>query len=142
MKKYVFLFVIMLLLVGCGNNSKELDMIKAGQAIEKSLSNMATIEDSTLTDAYGLNLKDMEEWKFKQNEDGDLYAIIKTSNKVAVKNAMKEYFAKVKDFNSSYSPERLEILENRLEKELGNYLIYIVAKDSNTIYNDVLETRK
>ena len=30
--------------------------------------------------------------------------------------------------------------ENRLEKELGNYLIYIVAKDGNTIYNDILKT--
>lgn len=142
MKKLVFLFVFMFLIVGCGNNGKDLEMTAAKQAIEKRLSNMVTIEDSTLTDAYGLNLKDMEEWSFKQNEDGDLYAIIKTSNKVAVKNAMKDYFAKVKDFNSSYSPERLEILENRLEKELGNYLIYIVAKDNNSIYNDILDTMK
>ena len=115
-------------------------MSSAESAIEKHLSGMVKIEDGTLEDAYGLNLDNMEKWSFKQNEEGDLYAIIKTSNKVAVKNGMKDYFAKVKDFNASYSPERLEILENRLEKELGNYLIYIVAKDGNTIYNDILKT--
>lgn len=55
-------------------------------------------------------------------------------------NMGEEYFVKVKDFNSSYSPERLVILENRLEKELGNYLIYIVASDALEAYNLVLDT--
>lgn len=140
MKKVVFLLIVCLLFVGCGKSDAELNMSSAESAIEKHLSGMVKIEDGTLEDAYGLNLDNMEKWSFKQNEEGDLYAIIKTSNKVAVKNGMKDYFAKVKDFNASYSPERLEILENRLEKELGNYLIYIVAKDGNTIYNDILKT--
>lgn len=142
MKKIVLFLFILICLVGCGKEEKQLDMTAAKTAIEKRLSNMVTIPDSTLTDAYNLNLKNMEEWSFKQNEEGDLYAIIKTSNKTTVKSEMKDYFAKIKDFNASYSPERLEILENRLEKDLGNYLIYIVAKDNESIYNDVLATMK
>ena len=117
-------------------------MDKASQAIEKRLSGMVKIQDSTLTDAYNLDLTLMDSWTFKQNEDGDFYAIIKTSNKTEVKRAMKDYFVKVKDFNTSYSPERLEILENRLEKNLGDYLIYIIAKDNESIYNDILDTMK
>ena len=142
MKKWVLIFLFVFLMVGCGNDKTELDMSSAKGAIEKSLSNMVTIEDSTLSDAYNLDLKKMDEWTFKQNENGDFYAIIKTSNKVDVKDAMKGYFAKVKDFNSSYSPERLELLENRLEKELGDYLIYIIAENSENIYKDVLNTIK
>ena len=142
MKKIALLLFVFLFIVGCGKADKQLDMISAKVAIEKRLSGMVTIQDTTLTDAYGLDLNNMEEWSFKQNEDGDLYAIIKTSKKTVVKNEMKDYFAKVKDFNESYSPKRLEILENRLEKELGNYLIYIVAEDSNSIYNDILNTMK
>ena len=142
MKKIVLLLFILICLVGCGKEEKQLDMNLAQSAIEKRLNNMVTISDSTLTDAYSLNLKNMEKWTFKQNEEGDLYAIIKTSNKTTVKNEMKDYFAKIKDFNASYSPERLEILENRLEKDLGDYLIYIVAENSDSIYQDVLNTMK
>jgi len=142
MKKLALFLFIFLFLVGCGKNDKQLDMNAAEAAIEKRLNGMVSIEDSTLTDAYGLNLDNMEKWSFKQNEDGDLYAIIKTSNKTVVKNEMKEYFKKVKDFNASYSPERLEILENRLEKDLGDYLIYIIAKNSDSIYDDILATMK
>lgn len=142
MKKVVLLLFMFLLLVGCGKSEKQFDTTAAKEAIEKRLNGMVIIEDSTLTDAYGLHLNNMEEWIFKQNEDGDLYAIIKTSNKTTVKSEMKDYFAKVKDFNESYSPKRLEILENRLEKELGNYLIYIVAENSDSIYSDVLNTMK
>lgn len=140
MKKIVLILFVCIFLIGCGKTNKELDMIAAKKAIENRLSGMSTIADSTLTDAYGLNLSNMDEWAFKQNEEGDLYAIIKTSKKTLVKNEMKEYFAKVKDFNVSYSPKRLEILENRLEKELGEYLIYIVAENSDSIYEDVLDT--
>ena len=142
MKKLALFLFMFLFLVGCGKSEKQLDMVASKGAIEKRLSGMVAIPDSTLEDAYGLNLKNMEEYAFKQNEDGDLYAIIKTSKKTEVKNEMKSYFEKVKDFNASYSPERLEILENRLEKELGNYLIYIVAENSNSIYNDILDTMK
>lgn len=142
MKKIAFLLFMFLFLVGCGKSDKQLDMVAAKDAIEKRLSGMSTIPDSTLTDAYGLNLSNMEEWTFKQNEGGDLYAIIKTSKKTDVKRGMKDYFAKVKDFNASYSPKRLEILENRLEKELGNYLIYIVAENSSSIYDNILDTMK
>ncbi len=140
--KKIALFLIFLFLVGCGNTKKELDMDAAIKAVEAKLKEMVVIDDGTLSDAYGLNLDDMEKWTFKQNEIGDLYAIIKTDKKSVVKNAMKDYFAKVKDFNESYSPERLEILEDRLEKDLGNYLIYIVAKDNESIYQDILNTMK
>ena len=55
---------------------------------------------------------------------------------------MKDYFGKVKEFNTAYSPERLEILENREEKEIGDTLIYIVAEDASDIYQDILENIK
>ena len=51
---------------------------------------------------------------------------------------MNDYFEKVKQFNQSYSPERLQILENRVEKQIGNYLIYIVAEDANDIYTEII----
>ena len=50
-----------------------------------------------------------------------------------------KYFKRVKDFNSSYSPDRLVLLENRLEKQLDDYLIYIIAEDADDIYSYMLD---
>ena len=137
MKKVLLIFLIMLV-VGCGSNVTNFDTKVVSTTIEEKLKGMEVIQDSTLTDAYNLDLTKMDEHLFKQNEDGDLYAIIKTTDKVNVKKLMKEYFGKVREFNTAYSPERLEILDSRCEKEVGDYLIYIVAKDSDQIYNTIL----
>jgi len=143
MKKFCIVIIMLLALVltGCGNSSlSELDINKASTAIEETLKNMEVVEDTTLEDVYDLDLSKIEEHVIKLNDEGDLYAIIKTNDKESVKEDMDEYFKKIKEFNQAYSPERLEILENRLEKEIGNYLIYIVAENANNIYEDVINT--
>lgn len=140
MKKIILMLVIGFMLVGCGSNMSSIDIDKTEDVIEKTLKNMTVIEDGTLTDVYGLDLSKMEEYVIKQNTDGDLYAIIKTNEKNLVKNDMDNYFDKIKQFNTAYSPERLEILEDRLEKEIGDYLIYIVASDAQDIYNEILDS--
>ena len=53
---------------------------------------------------------------------------------------MEWQFEKIKGFSESYAPERMDILEYRLEKEIGDYLIYIVAEDADDIYDDVIDT--
>ena len=142
MKKLCLLVMGMLLLVtGCGGSElSDLDITKASDAIEKTLKNMEVIEKDTLENVYELDLSLVDDIVIKQNKDGDLYAILKTSSKVEVKEDMDEYFEKVKEYNEAYSPERLKILEDRLEKEIGNYLIYIVAEDADDIYKDVVAT--
>lgn len=142
MKKLLIVLGVFILLfvTGCGNNVSELDVDKTAGVIETTLKNMESVEDDSLTDVYGLNLELMDEHIIKQNDDGDLYAIIKTSEKAQVKNDMSKYFEKIEKFNTNYSPERLEILNNRVEKEIGDYLIYIVAEDADGIYNNIIES--
>ena len=143
MKKISILVIILLtvILTGCGNSSlNELDINKASAAVEETLKNMEIVEDATLEDVYDLDLSKIKNHVIKQNDDGDLYAIIETNDKISVKDDMDAYFEKIKEFNQAYSPERLDILENRLEKEIGNYLIYIVAEDADDIYEDIIDT--
>ena len=142
MKKIVVLLsvFVLLLFTGCGSsNVSELNVDKAKSVIESELKDMKEVEDDSLKDVYGLNLELMDFHVIKQNNDGDLYAIIKTSEKTKVKNDMKKYFEKIEKFNSNYSPERLEILNNRVEKEIGDYLIYIVALNANDIYDNIVK---
>lgn len=142
MKKIVAVLSIFILLfvTGCGNTVSELNVDNTKSIIESDLKNMQEVADDSLKDVYGLNLDLMEEHIVKQNTDGDLYAIIKTSEKSKVKNDMTKYFEKIQDFNTNYSPERLEILNNRIEKEIGDYLIYIVAENADEIYNNIVKS--
>lgn len=142
MKKIVVILsiFIMIFVTGCGNNVSELNVDNTKSIIESNLKNMQEVDEESLKDVYGLNLDLMEVHIIKQNTDGDLYAIIKTKEKTKVKNDMKKYFEKIEKFNANYSPERLEILDNRVEKEIGDYLIYIVAKDANDIYNNIVKS--
>ncbi len=140
-KKIAILGIFILLFVtGCGTNMSELNVDNTQSIIESDLKNMQVVGDDTLRDVYGLNLDLMEVHIIKQNTTGDLYAIIKTNEKSKVKNEMTKYFDKIQKFNSNYSPERLEILNNRVEKEIGNYLIYIVAENGDEIYSNIINS--
>lgn len=142
MKKIVVVLGIFILLfvTGCGNTVSELNVDDTKNIIESDLKNMQEVDEDSLKDVYGLNLDLMEVHIIKQNTDGDLYAIIKTNKKSEVKNDMTKYFEKIEKFNTNYSPERLEILNNRVEKEIGDYLIYIVAENADEIYNNVVKS--
>ena len=141
MKKFLtVLMVAMLMLVtGCGNNDiAELNVDETKKIIEQDLKDMKDVSEDSLEDVYGLNLDLMEVHVIKENTSGDLYAIIKTTDKNQTKKDMENYFEKVKTFNANYSPERLEILEDRVEKEIGDYLIYIVAENADEIYENII----
>ena len=141
MKKFLtVLMVAMLMFVtGCGNNDiSELNVDETKKIIEQDLKNMKDVSEDSLEDVYGLNLDLMEVHVIKENTSGDLYAIIKTTDKNQTKKDMENYFEKVKTFNANYSPERLQILEDRVEKEIGDYLIYIVAENADAIYENII----
>lgn len=141
MKKLCVLIIMLFLVTGCGNSElNNLDITKASNVIEQSLKRMVEIEGTTLEDVYGLDLSVVEEYVVKQNNYGDLYAILKTNDKETVKEDMEGYLEKIKEFNEVYAPERLEILEDIVEKEIGDYLIYIVSEDAEAIYKDVIDT--
>lgn len=141
MKKICVLIIMLLVVTGCGGSSlNNLDINKASDAVEETLDDMVNIEGETLEDVYGVSLSTIEEFIVKQNGDGDMYAIIKAKDKAKVKEDMDGYFDKIKTYNEAYEPDRLETLENRLEKEIGDYLIYIVSEDAKDIYEDILDT--
>ena len=140
-KKIIVVLITFLVITGCNDkNLSELDIDKAVDKVETTLNNMQDILPETLEDVYGMDLTKMEEYVIKQNGDGDFYAIIKTTDKSYVKEIMDSYFEKVKEYDEAYAPDRLDLLDNKVDKEVGNYLIYVVSSDANSIYNDIIDT--
>ena len=141
MKKFLTVLMVSMLMfvTGCGNNDiSELNVDETKKIIEQDLKDMKDVSEDSLEDVYGLNLDLMEVHVIKENTSGDLYAIIKTTDKNQTKKDMENYFEKVKTFNANYSPERLQILDDRVEKEIGDYLIYIVAENADEIYENII----
>ena len=132
----MIILTLITLVVGCNNTVSELNVTETQKIIENKLKNTEVVDEELLEDVYGLDLSKMDVHIIKQNSEGDLYAIIKATDKASVKNDMKKYFEKVEN----YSPERLEILSNRVEKEIGDYLIYIVSENAENIYSEILKT--
>lgn len=140
MRKLLVLLVLFII-TGCGNDEvTNLDINKTSQIIENTLTNMEIVEKEELINVYDLELNSLNEYIVKQNSDGDMYAIIKTNDKMDVKEQMSKYFDKVRDFNTAYSPERVELIDERLEKEIGDYLIFIVSFDSEKIYQNIVNS--
>lgn len=140
MKNFLLLVFVSFMITGCGSELKEIDIKKAATVIEKSLTEMVDVDKNTLEQVYGLDFDTIEDYVIKQNNSGNMYAIILTNDKATLKENIDEYFDKVRDYNTAYSPEQVQILDDRLEKEIGNYLIYIVAEDSESIYENIIDT--
>ena len=128
------------MITGCGGNDiQDIDMNKASNTIEESLKDMEVVSDESLKDVYAIDLSLFTSHIIKQNTEGEMYAIILTNNKTMAKENMETYFNKVRDYNVAYSPEQVKLIDNRLEKEIGNYLIYIVSEDCEDIYQDIID---
>lgn len=132
------LAVAVIMLLGRSSNS-QFDTNKATDILDRRLMEMETVDSDNLENAYGLDLSKVSSYVVKRNAYGDLYAIIETENATLVDDDMQEYFEKLKKFDASYSPERLEILDNRVEKKIGNVLVYIIAENAAELYQEIIQ---
>lgn len=145
MKKiYIILTLILLLVTGCGgDNASTIDLKKASEALDKKYTEMVSFTDSELESIYGLDLSIFEEYVIKSSSktNGDFYAIIKvdSQNKNDAKSAMDGLFAVLEKQSNLYSPEAVEILNNKLSTSVGDYLIYIASSDNDEYYNEIKE---
>ena len=140
MKKFLLLIVMLFMVCGCGEEISNLDITKATTAVEKTLVGMEEVKEDLLKDVYGMNLETFSNYVFKSNMNGEVYAIIKSSDKSDTKEQMDKYFSKVREYNTAYSPEQVQKLDDRLEKEIGDYLIYIVSDSQDKVYQDIIDT--
>lgn len=151
--KKVILCLMLLLVVGCGtkslvfndvyNNVKDLQYNN-----ELVFNDHETMTKEQLESIYQLDTSSMEEFLFvlpKGITNPNMYVIVKpVSGKTnIVKEDMKNFLTKydnswgVGEGAIPYFPEAVELINNRLERTYGNYLIYIVSSDNELIYKTI-----
>ena len=55
-----------------------------------------------------------------------------------VKEAINTYMTNLESQMEFYLVDQYELVKNRLEKEYGGYLIYIVSTDNDKVYNSIV----
>ena len=146
MKRNVLILLFgLLLFVGCGKTStaSNLNIKGASAALDQKYDDVVSMDDPQLKTVYGLDLSLLDEYEIKTSNlaNGDFYAILKVSseNKKKVQDQMNQMFQIMEKQSNLYSPEAVKLIKGRLETSVGNYLIYIISSDNNSMYNVIKE---
>lgn len=109
--------------------------------------NMMEIPVESIEDTLDIKKEQVEEFLMATPMmivRSDTYIIVKPSkgNKEIVKEKIDEYMSNLEKQWETYLPEQYELVKNRLEKELGDYLIYIVSIDNDLVYKAIKDCKK
>lgn len=99
-------------------------------------------DDDLLEQQFNINKDDLEEYLIKvpvMITNSNSYMILKPKDGKAdaVKQAMNAYMTKLEEQWKTYLPDQYELVQNRLEEEYGDYLIYIISSDNTSVMNAI-----
>lgn len=122
------------------HNEEVLNRIKGSK--QSVFGDLVDVTEEMLTENFDLNKDLLEEYQIKlpiMNVQANSYYILKPKkgNKDTVKAKMDAYFKKLEDQWSTYLPEQYALVQNRMEKEYGGYLIYIISNDNTTVFEKI-----
>lgn len=158
MKKILLIITCFLILTGCNtqgdNSNAKLSMEEIKEKLTKveiekvtPYSNTESINDLDLIEGYGIDVTLLEEYVIHISssvEDPSMYMVLKPNSekKSVVKYQVEEMFNRYLSAYMGYYPEAATIIEDKMEKEYGDYLIYIVSLDNQKVYNEILECKE
>lgn len=74
-----------------------------------------------------------------KKQESSLYVIVrpKDGKTEAVKKRLDQYMKEYEKKWSTYLPQEYELIKNRMETEVGSYLVYIISRDNATVLNTI-----
>ncbi len=122
------------------NSADILNSIK--DAKENVFGALMEVNDETLESQFNINKDDVKEYLIKvpmMITSSNSYIIIKPADgkKDEIKEKMDEYMTKLEKQWETYLPIQHELVKNRLEKEYGDYLIYIISSDNDLVFETI-----
>ena len=121
------------------DNSKDL-LAKVKECKNTLFNNLMDVED--LSETFDIDNKLVSEHLVKVPMmviNSNSVIILKPENGKTkeVKEKMNTYMEKLENQWKTYLPDQYDLVKNRLEKEYGNYLIYIISKDNDKVFNAI-----
>ncbi len=155
MKKIFLIAVIVLMLTGCGEKNLETWNLEAvdykliayqdpeyGKMFKDS--GIMTLEK--MASKYDFHDSYIEEGLIRMpttTSKYNMYFILKPKEgkEEEVKKEMKALFQSIADMIQSYSPLEYDKINNRLEKKIDDYLIYIVSDNNEKVFSLMEEVK-
>lgn len=113
---------------------------------EKVFGMLMNVESSDLETLTGINPEDLDEFLVKNSviTKANSYYILKpkAGREAKVEEAMNTYMNKLESQWATYLPDQYELVKNRLEKEYGNYLIYIISNNNKLVFETIKSSKK
>lgn len=104
--------------------------------------NLEDVYDYDFEKIFDLDKDLIQEYSVRMNKKTkEMYLLLLPveGKKEDVKDTMKDYF---KSLEKKEKSDKLDMIKDRLEEEVDNYLIYIVSKDNNEeIFNSIKDLR-
>ena len=127
------------------NNNKELlKTIKKSRS--KIFGMLMNVESSDLEALTGVDPEDLDEFLVKNSvmTQASSYYILKPKAGMEdkVEDAMDNYMDNLEEQWRTYLPDQYELVENRLEEEYGDYLIYIISNNNELVYKTIKKSKK
>lgn len=123
------------------DNSKDL-LNEVKNAKAQIFGALMQVEDDLLTTQFGIEKDMVEEYLIKMPmmiTNSHTYIIVKPTEgkKDVVKEKLDTYMTNLEEQWKTYLPDQYELVKNRLVKEYGDYLIYIVSSDNEAVFNEI-----
>lgn len=107
--------------------------------------NVKQISLEEVSKRFSLNEKNIDEYQAiipTVENSASFYIIVKPKNGKTdiIKKELKRYMNQLEQKWSTYLPEEYRLVKNRMETEIGSYLIYIVSRDNELVLNTIKNT--
>lgn len=104
---------------------------------------LMNVEGEMLEQVFDITESDLEEYLIAipaMNVKSNSYIIVKPKKASydKVKDAMASYMTNLEGQMANYLADQFALIENRLEKEYGGYLIYIISDNNEKVYNTIV----
>lgn len=156
LRNILLIMLIGLLVVGCGNEegkSKSLDKTVAKEKVSAlsfkdnnfKFSGDVNYNNTDALKVYGVDttlIADSFCYISSEVVDPSMFLVVKAKDdsKAVLKYQIKEMFDKYYNAYNSYYPKEAKMINDRLEKELNGYLVYIVSYDNNSVFQAINES--
>ena len=127
------------------DNNRILELTRNAKA--NILPMMMDITSEMLQDSIGVDPNSVTEFAIKTPAlitSSTTYMVVKPAEgkKNEVKTALDNYMVALEEQWSTYLPEQYELVKNRMYKEYGDYLIYVVSENNDLIYDTIINSTK
>ena len=100
------------------------------------------VKDEMLSTQFGIEKEMVEEYLIKMPmmiTSSNTYIIVKPAEgkEKEVKEKLDTYMVNLEEQWKTYLPDQYELVKNRLFKDYGDYLIYIVSSDNEAVFNEI-----